>query len=585
MKKGFTRALFAFALGAPIAAFAISSSDAQLQLLLSQVAALKSQIASLQEGSSVAPGVRICAVPTRNLSRGDEGEDVANLQIFLSRDVSIYPEGQVVGYFGPATERAVQRWQSKYGIISAGTAATTGYGAVGPRTLQLMNKLWSCAGPISVGWFTASVSGGSAAFSVQASSSLPLDTSIYIEAGDGTQSPVVISNSVCKTLGGQCSSVMTARHDYASGAFTATLRRKQTTQSCIVYSQTCVDGIGICGNLQPSCSTRTTVEVLATTTIASNGATTASTTSGAGGTFSISGVTSTVNPSIRVLAPQAGSAALLGGSLTVSWSGSYAPAGATVKLLLKNVSGTTVGTIASGQKTVGTYWWNLPAPSGAPCTADAFTCLTQLAQPTCSGGICSLETGAYTIVAQVVLGSTVVATAQSSPFSVVATTVSYPTFIASTSSSGSTGSYASTSSEGSYGALPGTGTTVAASCLYSGVPYGNGITLQVGCTDVAGLTCGSFGTLSLTCQNGTWVDGSGAAAYVPNVTMATSTSGTCTTPWGSQKVQSGNQITYEPFFTGGQYTGNTVVPLMQCTAGRWQKCNWDGTGCVNYTVI
>lgn len=585
MRKGIVRALAILALGAPIVAFAVSTTDAQVQLLLAQVAALKSQIASLQEGSSVAPGVRVCVAPTRNLSRGDEGDDVANLQIFLSRDASIYPEGQVVGYFGPATERAVQRWQTKYGIVSAGTPSTTGYGAVGPRTLQLMNKLWSCAGPLSVGWFTASVSGGSASFSMQASSSLPLDTSMYVEAGDGAQAPVAISNSVCKTLGGQCSSVMTAQHDYGAGTFTATLRRKQTTQSCVVYSQTCVDGIGVCANLQPSCSTQTVIEVLATTTITSNGVSTASAASTATDSFSLSGVTSTVNPSIRVLAPQAGSSALLGGSLTVSWTGNHAPSGATVKLLLKNAAGATLGTIASGQKTVGTYWWTLPAPSGTPCTADAFTCLTQLAQPACSGDICSLQTGVYTIVAQILSGSSVVATAQSSPFSVVTTAVSFPTFTASTSSWGSTGSYASTSSQGSYGAVPDTGTSAAASCLYSGVPYGNGITLQVGCTDVAGLSCGSFGTLSLTCQNGTWVDGSGTAAYVPNVTTATSTSGTCTTPWGGQKVQSGNQITYEPFFTGGQYTGSAVVPLMQCTAGKWQKCNWDGTGCVNYTII
>jgi hypothetical protein len=50
-------------------------------------------------------------------------------------------------------------------------------------------------------------------------------------------------------------------------------------------------------------------------------------------------------------------------------------------------------------------------------------------------------------------------------------------------------------------------------------------------------------------------------------------------------VQSGQQITYEPFFTGGQYTGNSVVPLMECRAGKWFKCSWDGTGCAAYTTV
>ena len=36
--------------------------------------------------------------------------------------------------FGKLTEAAVQQWQSSHGLVSSGTAATTGYGAVGPKT-------------------------------------------------------------------------------------------------------------------------------------------------------------------------------------------------------------------------------------------------------------------------------------------------------------------------------------------------------------------------------------------------------------------------------------------------------------------
>jgi hypothetical protein len=109
--------------------------------------------------------------------------------------------------------------------------------------------------------------------------------------------------------------------------------------------------------------------------------------------------------------------------------------------------------------------------------------------------------------------------------------------------------------------------------------------MLLSCTDLAGVSCGSFGMMSLTCRSGTWVDGSGNAANVPGITTPISSGVSCTTPWGGQKVLSGQQITYEPFFTGGQYTGSAVVPLMQCTQGQWQKCAWDGTGCVAYTAV
>jgi hypothetical protein len=573
------RILIALFFIAPLVAGAQSVST---DILMAQVAALKSQLTSLQNKSAVLPGVRVCSVPQRTLKRNDSGDDVANLQIFLARDVVIYPEGTVTGTFGPATERAVQRWQKKLGIVSAGSPATTGFGAVGARTLELLNKAWSCGGLVSTGWFNANVTDGVAQFSAQASSSIPLDSSLYIDTGDNAKEPVSISNAVCKSLGGQCSSVMSAKHAYARGTFTATLRRQQSVQKCLVFPQTCVDGIGICATLPPICSTDTIVETLATTTVASTGAS-ASSAAGAANT-SVPGAVSGP-PAIRVLTPAKGAVVLAGGSLTISWSGSYAPQNASVSILLRNSAGSIVGTIIKGQRTVGTYWWALPAPSGAPCTADAFTCLMQLATPSCSGDICALSNGTYSIVVQLVANGSVLASAESGTFTVTSSSISIPTGTASTSSSAATGTVASTTSTGAYGAVPAGNTTGTASCIYSGIPYGNNITLQVSCTDLAGISCGNFGLMSLTCKNGTWVDGTGAAANVPNITTNASSSASCTTAWGGQKVQSGQQITYEPFFTGGQYTGNSVVPLMECRAGKWFKCSWDGTGCAAYTTV
>lgn len=81
-----------------------------------------------------------CSVLGGNLGVGSEGEDVTRLQQFLSKDKSIYPQGLVTGYFGPATEDAVQRWQAAHNVVATGTPAENGFGVIGPRTRGEMNK-------------------------------------------------------------------------------------------------------------------------------------------------------------------------------------------------------------------------------------------------------------------------------------------------------------------------------------------------------------------------------------------------------------------------------------------------------------
>ncbi|MBP9669492.1 MAG: hypothetical protein KBE09_04350 [Candidatus Pacebacteria bacterium] len=71
---------------------------------------------------------------SRYLERGMSGTDVSRLQQFLSLDASIYPEGDITGFYGPLTERAVERFQVACGIVQAGNYQSTGYGRVGPRT-------------------------------------------------------------------------------------------------------------------------------------------------------------------------------------------------------------------------------------------------------------------------------------------------------------------------------------------------------------------------------------------------------------------------------------------------------------------
>ena len=95
-----------------------------------------------------APGASIgtsIALPsfTEALAIGSRGDDVRNLQTFLAQFPNVYPEGLITSYFGPLTEKAVQRWQTKHNIITSGTSETTGYGRIGPKTRARLNEFVS----------------------------------------------------------------------------------------------------------------------------------------------------------------------------------------------------------------------------------------------------------------------------------------------------------------------------------------------------------------------------------------------------------------------------------------------------------
>lgn len=72
------------------------------------------------------------------LKRGSVGVDVSRLQEFLKKDSSIYPEGIISGYFGPATFRAIARFQKKYNISNENDPF---FGTFGPKTRTQLNEL------------------------------------------------------------------------------------------------------------------------------------------------------------------------------------------------------------------------------------------------------------------------------------------------------------------------------------------------------------------------------------------------------------------------------------------------------------
>ncbi len=90
----------------------------------------------------VTPAKTAAASPSllkADLARGSQNSEVSMLQALLAQDKALYPEGSVTGLFGPATERAVKRFQAKYGISQVGR--------VGPATREKLNQVYLNAVP------------------------------------------------------------------------------------------------------------------------------------------------------------------------------------------------------------------------------------------------------------------------------------------------------------------------------------------------------------------------------------------------------------------------------------------------------
>ncbi|MEK7647092.1 MAG: peptidoglycan-binding protein, partial [Patescibacteria group bacterium] len=87
--------------------------------------------------SSVA--VSVSPVFNSSLYKGMTSSDVKRLQQLLATDKDVYPEGNTSGYFGALTEKAVERFQEKYGLAKTGDS---GYGFVGPKTRAKLNEVF-----------------------------------------------------------------------------------------------------------------------------------------------------------------------------------------------------------------------------------------------------------------------------------------------------------------------------------------------------------------------------------------------------------------------------------------------------------
>lgn len=122
---------------------------------------------------------------SRTLRLGSRGSDVTTLQNYLITQ-GYLTSGSATGFYGPLTQAAVQKYQSQKGIVSSGTPATTGYGAVGPKTTASIASCGSTTSTTtqSTTISTATTAVGSVTTSVSnTSSSTPAPTSPSGQSG------------------------------------------------------------------------------------------------------------------------------------------------------------------------------------------------------------------------------------------------------------------------------------------------------------------------------------------------------------------------------------------------------------------
>jgi len=136
-------AVFAFSsLGFSLTARAETntSQSAQIAQLLQLISQLQAQLAQIQGNSNnVGQCIQLSRALYLGITDSETGGEVSKLQQFLT-STGHYTYGKPTGYFGPATQMAVQAWQKANSIVSGGSPETTGYGVTGPSTRSTMAK-------------------------------------------------------------------------------------------------------------------------------------------------------------------------------------------------------------------------------------------------------------------------------------------------------------------------------------------------------------------------------------------------------------------------------------------------------------
>lgn len=177
-----------------------------------------------------------CPSLTRNLSVGSRGTDVTQLQTFLIEQ-GYLAAGNSTGYFGRMTEASVKAWQAKNGVVSSGTAATTGYGAIGPRSRVKLVEACRGVGSVS-GDFSVLPTRGAAPLTVTALfSAIPCPYGFEIDWGDGTKFPDLKPGDPIPSMCGRTSERTELSHTYTrSGTYPIILKNPETRTAVITVT-------------------------------------------------------------------------------------------------------------------------------------------------------------------------------------------------------------------------------------------------------------------------------------------------------------------------------------------------------------
>lgn len=91
--------------------------------------------------------VAVSPVFTGGLGKGVSNADIKRLQQLLNTDPDtrlaasgVGSPGEETDYFGSLTERAVEKFQMKHGVVSS--SADPGYGYVGPKTRAKLKEVF-----------------------------------------------------------------------------------------------------------------------------------------------------------------------------------------------------------------------------------------------------------------------------------------------------------------------------------------------------------------------------------------------------------------------------------------------------------
>lgn len=132
----FTLTIFVAPLFASAQTTDFSAALKRMDAIIAEMTALRSEFATLagRVGVSVpAPavqGVSTSVVLGDDLQYGSTNDAIARVQRLLATDAEIYPYGVDSGFYGPKTQEAVRRFQSRFGLDTVGI--------IGPSTKLLL---------------------------------------------------------------------------------------------------------------------------------------------------------------------------------------------------------------------------------------------------------------------------------------------------------------------------------------------------------------------------------------------------------------------------------------------------------------